>query len=312
MTLYKKITTLCLFAFLCLSLCSCTSKIHDNGKLKIVATNFVAFDFARSIASQNADITMLLSPGEESHSFEPTPKDIIKINEADIFIAVGGKSDEWVRRLTDTNEINKENIIFMMEIPEIKNIKEHNHEEKNGHSEFYEYDEHVWTSPENAKIIVDTLARKMIERDEENESFYSENLKTYTKELNSLDDEFSDIVNNSVRKTLVFGDRFAFRHFTDAYGLTFYSAFPGCSLETEPDAKTVKSLIDTVKRENIPVVFFKELSNAKVCDAICEATGAKKMLFHSLGTISLEDFENSESYLSIMKKNAVALKEALY
>ena len=310
MKLFKRIFVSILAVLLCLSFSGCGEVSDNDMKLSIVTTNFPPYDFARSIAGENAEVTMLLSSGEESHTFEPTPQDIIKIKEADIFIAGGGESDEWVRKLVASHEIDKNNIIFMMEISEIENI-ETNHGHSHDHSEFYEYDEHIWTSPENVKVICKEIAEKLLEIDSQNEEFYTKNLNSYITELNTLDELFKETVEKGKRRTIVFGDRFAFRHFTDLYGLNFYSAFPGCSGETEPDAKTVKELIDKVNEEEIPVVLYKELSNGKVADAICEATGAKKRVLHSCGTVSKEEFESGESYISLMTKNAEILKEAL-
>ena len=116
---------------------------------------------------------------------------------------------------------------------------------------------------------------------------------------------------HGVRKTLVFGDRFPFRYFADRYGLTYFAAFPGCSGETEPDAATLKFLIDKVSEENIPVVLHVELSNQKIADAICEATGAKKALFHSCHGVTKDEFDRGETYVSLMKNNVDVLKEAL-
>ncbi len=306
-----KQTALLLTVLFVFSGCGKTEKFESD-KINIVAVNFPSYDFAREIAGECAEILMLLSPGEESHTFEPTPQDIILIQKADVFIAGGGESDAWVKRLISSSEIDKGKVLFMMEQDGINNIKaSHEHFENHDHSEFYEYDEHIWTSPLNAKVICESIYERLVEIDEENKDAYKENLDNYSKKLDKLDKDFFDIVKDAKRKTLVFGDRFAFRHFADRYGLSYYSAFPGCSGETEPDAKTVKLLIDKVSKENIPIVFYKEMSEGRVADAICEATNAKKQVFHSCGVVAKKEFENGENYISLMTKNADVLKEAL-
>lgn len=284
-------------------------------KIKIVATNFPPYDFARQIAGDAAEVTMLLSPGEESHTFEPTPQDIIKIQQADLFIMCGGESDQWAKNLVSGSELDENKILAMMDcvetVPEeITDGMQHEHAEED-HSEFYEYDEHVWTSPVNAEAICQKIYEKISEADEENELLYASNLKAYLSKLDELDKEFQDVVSSGTRKTLVFGDRFPFRYFADQYGLNYFAAFPGCSGETEPDAATMKFLIDKVNEEKIPVVLHVELSNQKIADAICEATGAKKALFHSCHGVTKEEFEHGETYVSLMKKNVDVLKEAL-
>lgn len=323
MKMYKKIMVLLITAVTAASLFGCggpaTEPIAEqNGKLKIVATNFPPYDFARQIAGDLADITMLLSPGQESHTFEPTPQDIIKIQQADILIMGGGESDQWAKKLIASSDLDESKTLSMMDcvtaVPEeIAEGMQHNHEEhtEEDHSEFYEYDEHVWTSPVNAMEICKKIAEKLINADSKNEQAYSENLNQYLAKLDELDKSFSAAVENGVRKTLVFGDRFPFRYFADQYGLSYYAAFPGCSGETEPDAATMKFLINKVKQENIPVVLHVELSNPKIAGAICEAAGAKTMLFHSCHSVTKDEFDQGETYLSLMQKNAEVLKEAL-
>jgi zinc transport system substrate-binding protein len=173
------------------------------------------------------------------------------------------------------------------------------------------YDEHVWTSPKNAALIVRAIADALCEIKQENAGDYKINSENYLAELNALDAEFQSIVNHAARKTIVFGDRFPFRYFADAYGLDYFAAFPGCAAESEPSAQTVAFLIDKVKTENIPVIFHQEMSNGKMAETICEATGAKIALFHACHNVSKDEFASGATYLSLMRQNATVLKEAL-
>ena len=159
--------------------------------------------------------------------------------------------------------------------------------------------------------IVQKLCDSLCRLDPEHADDYQANTASYLASLTSLDEEFSDVTTNASRHTIVFGDRFPFRYFADAYGLDYYAAFPGCSSESEASAKTLSFLIDKINEEQIPVVFHTELSNEKMTDSICEATGAKKLLLHSCHNVSKDDFENGATYLSLMEQNVAALKEAL-
>ncbi len=306
---YKRFTILLFSAMIVLSLCGCVSPANtDTDKFRIVTTNFPPYDFVRNLAGERADITMLLAPSEESHTFEPTPQDVILLTQADLFIAGGGESDAWVKKMIESAEIDADKTIFMIDCVEHVQVDTHNHAEHNSYSA---YDEHVWTSPAYAKEICTVITDKLIAIDPENEAFYAENLSRYKSELTELDHEFSAIVQNGARNTIVFADRFPFYHFSERYSLTYYAAFPGCASETEPDAATMKLLIDTVKTQAIPVVFYTELSNQKVADSVCEATDAKQLLLHSCHSVTKEEFERGETYLSLMKQNAKHLKEAL-
>ncbi|MDR1509918.1 MAG: metal ABC transporter substrate-binding protein [Synergistaceae bacterium] len=296
----------------------CGEAANADKKPSVVTTIFPQYDFTRAIARDKAELTMLLRPGTESHSYDPTPQDILKIQNCDIFIYGGGESDEWVDGVLESMDTSKMSIISMLDCvdaveEEIVEGMQEEEEEETGeeHEHEDEYDEHVWTSPANAGKIVRKIADTLIEVDPSNAGVYKNNAEAYLGELNRLDAAFRDVVKGAARKILVFGDRFPFRYFADAYGLKYFAAFPGCSIETEASASTVAFLIDKVKAEKIPVVFHIELSNEKIADTICEATGAKKLLLHASHNITKDDFESGLTYLNIMTRNVEALKEAL-
>lgn len=357
MTFFSKKTLrlLLLPALLLLTGCAGSSKetadSQENTKLSAVATIFPQYDFLRAIGGDHLDLHMLLSPGAESHSFEPTPGDMITVSECDLFVYVGGDSDAWVETILDSvNTSNKEVVTLMdcvdtvaeetvegmethghahdhededahdHEDEDADHEDVHDHEDEDTHDESShdhaheshgEQDEHVWTSPKNAMRIVQKLCDSLCRLDPEHADDYQANTASYLASLASLDEEFSDVTATASRHTIVFGDRFPFRYFADTYGLDYYAAFPGCSSESEASAKTLSFLIDKIKEEQIPVVFHTELSNEQMTDSICEATGAKKLLLHSCHNVSKDDFESGATYLSLMEQNVSALKEAL-
>ena len=313
----------CAFA---LAGCGQKNKPADDGRLSVVTTIFPPYDFARAIAGGKAEITMLLPPGAETHSFEPRPQDIIKIQKSGVFIYTGGESDAWVENILKSMDTSKMKIIAMTECVEtveeeiVEGMQddeeegEHARNNENGEDgggEKPEYDEHVWTSPRNAKAIVRKIADALIEADSVNANAYRQNAGAYIVKLDELDAKFQSVVNGATRKTLVFGDRFPFRYFTDAYGLKYFAAFPGCATETEASAKTVAFLINKVKEEKIPVVFHIELSNKKMAETISEATGAKVRLLHSCHNIAKTDFEMGKTCVDLMSANVETLSEAL-
>lgn len=286
--------------------------LSDNNKKTIITTNFPAYDFAREITKgSDIEVKMLLKPGSESHDYEPSPKDIISISKASMFIYVGGESDEWVDDLLDS--IDTSNIQIVKMIDEVNAVYEEKVDgmtiEEDEDEE--EYDEHVWTSPRNVIKISRTITDKVHKIDAENWSLYEDNFSSYRIKLEELDHNFKDVVNNSNRKVLIFADRFPFRYFVDDYGLSYYAAFPGCSSETEASAKTISFLIDKVKKDNIPVILTIEFSNKKIAKTISKETGAKVLELNSAHNISKEDFENGKTYLDIMNDNLEVLKEAL-
>ena len=293
---------------LCLMLCGCTAqpeKPHDETKLQIVCTSFPAYDFAREIAGDRAELTLLIKPGSEVHSYEPTPKDMIRIQESDLFLCNGGESEQWAKTLI-TPELNT---IYMMDC--VDTVEESADGIYNAEDGEPELDEHVWTSPLNAIKISEEICNALCKLDTDNAEAYKTNFTAYKAQLMALDREFRQVIKNSGKHTLVFADRFPMRYFALEYGLDCYAAFPGCSSETEPSAKTVAYLIDRVREDKIPAVLYMEFSNQKMADVICEDTGCKKLPFYSAHSVSAEQFEQGVSYLDLMRINLNSLKEAL-
>ena len=317
-----KISSVFLVALLFI-LSGCSKEMEEEtGKLKIVTSIFPPYDFVRAVTKEEANIKMLLKPGADSHSFDPTPKDIADIEKSDIFVYVGGES--WVPailrglntdkvkiiRLMDYVDVVKEEIIDGMQKDEEEHDG-HEHDHNHNHDDEAEADEHIWTSPNNVKKIIQMLEKEIGKRDYKNAENYNKNVASYIVELEELDKNFKEIVKKSSRKELIFADRFPFRYFVDEYDLKYMAAFPGCSNETEASSKTIAYLIDKVKEKKIPVVFYIETSNQKMADTIVEATNAKKLEFHSAHIISATDFKNGITYIDIMKNNLKNLKEAL-
>ena len=302
----KRLTAI--FLCLCLILCGCTAEpeqTHDKSKLQIVCTSFPASDFAREIAADRAELTLLIKPGSEVHSYEPTPKDMIRIQESDLFICNGGESEQWAKTLI-TPELNT---IYMMDC--VDTVEESADGIYNAEDGEPELDEHVWTSPLNAIKISEEICNALCKLDTANAEEYKMNFTAYRAQLMALDREFRQVIKNSGKHTLVFADRFPMRYFALEYGLDCYAAFPGCSSETEPSAKTVAYLIDRVREDKIPAVLYMEFSNQKMADVICEDTGCKKLPFYSAHSVSAEQFEQGVSYLDLMRINLNSLKEAL-
>ncbi len=310
----KKILTVVLIIIGIVLLTGCNNDEIVANKLIIRTTSFPGYDFARAIAKDKANIKMLLKPGSEMHDFEPTPQDIKDIKNSDIFIYVGGESDEWIDDILDDVDTSKTKIIKLMDLVNIveeEQVEGMEEESKEEESEETEYDEHIWTSPMNAVTIINKIKDEIIELDKDNKEVYEENANNYVDKLLVIDSQIREIVANSKRKELIFGDRFPLRYFVDEYYLSYYAAFPGCSEQTEASAKTLTFLINKVKEDHIPVVFHIELSSGKIANAISSETGAKVLEFKSAHNILQKDFESGITYIDIMNDNIKVLKEAL-
>lgn len=298
---------ICLIMAFCMifiiSGCSNT-QTQEKDKLSIVAVSFPEYDFARAVAGDLADIKMLIPPAGEAHGYEPTVSDIKTVSDCDLFIYTGGESDTWTENLLNSANNKSLKTLAMTDYVEIKNTHSHNHHK-------YTADEHVWTSTENAGLIVNAIKDTLSEIDEKNKETFEENSKVYCEKLNNLDLDIRTITENTDKNTLVFGDRFPLTYFADAYSLEYLSAFNGCSEDTEASAQTIAQLIDYVKENNIPVVFTNELSNTAIAEQIAKETGAEVRTFYSCHKVSKDDFESGKTYIDIMSRNIENLDVAL-
>lgn len=314
----KIVSILILFALILsvLSGCNLKNDTHLNSdKLSIVTTIYPYYEFAKNITEDKAEIKLLLSPGAEPHDYDPSPSDIVAIEKCDIFIYNGGESDEWVEGILKSLDNKKVNAIRMMDYVEPICAESHHHEENENHNEHeehaHEFDEHIWTSVINAKKIVQAICELTQSCDKDNAKHYYLNSQQYIEQLSALDAKFNSIINNSNQKYIVVGDRFPLRYFANDYGIDYVSAFSGCNSETQPGIATVIHLIDFVRENDIPVVIYLDFSSDNIAKLISEDSDAKVRKMWSCHNVTKEEFENKESYISLMNKNAKILEEAL-
>ena len=283
-----------------------------NGRIKVITTVFATYDFTRQIAGSHVEVKMLIPPGMEPHSYEPTPQDILDIAQCNLFIYIGGESDSWILDLLSSIDTSDMEILRLMDcvvlLQEDDTVLIDSGAWINRESET---DEHIWTSISNARLITWAIAARLMALDPENSDAIDAATREYILQLDELDVLIQGIVTDAKRATLIFGDRFPFTYFAADYGLECRAAFPGCSSATEASARTVALLIDNVRQEGIPAVFYIELSNHRIATTIANETGTQALLMNSCHNISAQDFTNGETYLSLMRKNAENLKVAL-
>lgn len=284
--------------------------------LVIVATLFPQYDFAREIVGDYGMVRLLLEPGMESHSFDPTTADMKEINDADLFLYTGPELETWVAQIEDSfsDRLHIVNLSEnLMEELEGAAHEEESHEEAD-HGEMghhHEVEPHIWTNPVYAMEMVQQICDAVCELDPEHADIYKENTENYLAQLENLDKAFQEVVENGVRKEVVHGGRFALYYFAKRYGITFYAAYDSCEAQMEPSAKTVANLMKKVQEEQMTVVFYEELVEPRVARSISEDTGAKLLLLHSCHNVSKEEFEAGATYLGLMQKNVENLRIAL-
>lgn len=322
-----------------------TNQDSDTGnterRLNVVTTLFPYYDFARQIAGDRIDLTLVIPAGMDSHSFEPTPADMRTIQGADILISNGGAMEHWLSEVLDAVDTDEMTVVTLMdyvdaveeELVEGMEDSDHDHDEhddhsghdNHGHSEEehksyidydgheaeIEYDEHIWTSPVNAIKLTEVIRDTLEQADPDNAAEYHANAEAYLKELKDIDAGFREVSDRRVRNLIVVGDKFPFRYLADTYRLDYRAAFSGCSTDTEPSAMTIAYLIDKVRDEKIPVVYYLELSSHRVTEIIAEETGAEPLLLHSCHNVTRAQFESGITYVELMRQNIENLRKGL-
>jgi zinc transport system substrate-binding protein len=271
----------------------------------------------------NAEVTMLLDNGADLHSYQPTASDILKISTCDVFVYVGGESDEWVDDVLK-EATNKDMVVINLmdelgnavkEEEIIEGMEGHDHDHEHHHEEGeVEYDEHVWLSLKNASVLVGAISEAIAKADSANAATYRANASAYIDKLNALDKEYSDMVSAAARDVLVFGDRFPFRYLIDDYSLVYYAAFVGCSAESEASFETIMFLAGKVDENSLTSVITIEGKEHKIAETIISNTATKDqkiLTLDSMQTTTMADIKNGTTYISVMESNYEVLKEAL-
>ena len=327
----------------------------------IIVTSFIAYDVVREVAGEHVNLINLLAPGVEMHSFDPSPADIIRIQNADMFIYVGGQMEQWTTRVLETANVNDVMVVRLidavelLENPYYDHDHSHSHDDNHAHSDSHShshsddhghstqaqengqsyshvsdhghsnhdhshdhdhshgvYDEHIWTSPENVIRITQFVTEALILLDNTHEEEIRENAARHIAEIRALQVQIREIVENGVRTKLVVGDRMPMQYFLSEFGLTASAAFSGCSTDVEPSASHIADLVRTIREERIPVVLYLELGTGRLARTIADEVGVPAMQLHSFHNVSVVDFNNGETFVSLMTRNLAVLEYALH
>lgn len=316
----KKILLIVMCAVLFIA-CNKKKPTGETSEFSVVAVNFMCYDLARAVcgtgdASVNkvfsgmqrtpADLQLILKPGTDLHSFDPSPKDIIAIENAGIFIYTGGESDEWADKLLKTLKNPPAHIFKLMEYVETE--EEH---EDSADKHDHEADEHVWTSPANALKLVDSLAAALSECNPSMADVYSANAAIYKEEIENARDEIKNVLAKKEKHVIVMGDRFPLKYFAKEFGIEYYAAFAGCSSAVETNPTVIANLTNIIKEEKLPAVFTIELSNRRIAQTIAESTGVKVLELNAAHNLTQRQFDSGMTYIDTLYANAEALKAGL-
>lgn len=332
----KIIFSVCIFALFLFGCKKTDTEVRETsketGNLKIVATLFPDYSFAKELA-KDADVELLLPPGVDSHTFEPGPDDMKLLKEADLVIYTGDYMEEWFKKIRESLALDDGKIVDASKGIELiksgHDEDEHDEHDEDEHDEHDEdehdedehdehdhhhhhlYDPHIWTSPKLAKVMCENIYVGLAKVDNKNESAYKKNLDAYLKELDQIDEEFTAVVNESKDATMYFSSPFALKYFARDYKINARSIYQTCASDSEPSAKDMALIIDEMKERDAKVIYYEELTDPKMAREIANETAAEPVLFHSCHNLSKDDFGKGLTYLEIMKNNVEALRKGL-
>ena len=301
-----------LAALLLLPLGGCAQSETDD-QLTVIATLFPQYDFARQIGGEHVNVTLLLPAGTESHTYEPTPRDMAKIQDADLFVYTGEEMEPWAATLLSAIDQSR---LVVVDASSGVELVEEEHAEGNpdGHTKEehdHELDPHIWLDPTLAQAMVDNVAEGLAQADPDHAQEYLDNAESYKQQLAKLDEDYQAMISSAKRTYLVFGGRFSYGYLMRRYHLTYDCAYDSCSAATEPSVKVMARLIDDILKNDLPAVYHEELASTAVTDALCEKTGAKSLLLHSAHNLSAEDMQAGKTFLDVMYDNLESLREGL-
>ena len=289
---------------------SCHQEEAEEEGLSIIAADFPSYDAARAVLGGTDGLEMLIPPGVESHSYDPTPRDAVRIAQCDLVIYTGGPSDEWLSSMLEATDDPPQTFVLTEQVPLLYAEEKEGMEEDHHHHES-ELDEHVWTSPANEIVIINNLAAALSSIEPEGKERFMENAGSYISRIARCESEIREIVRNAERNTLIFASRFPLLYFVREYGLDYFAAFPGCAEESEPSARTVAFLIDKARELGVPAVLTVEFSSPMIASVIADEAGCSVREFSTLHAVTAADFLSGKDYVDFMEGNAEILREVL-
>lgn len=305
--------------------------VLSTEKLNVITTIYPLYDFAKVIGGEYANVELILKPGIDAHSFEPTPKNIIKISNSDIFFYTNMYMEPWAEKIKQNRSLKKAYIVDTSENITMYNTNEklkkenchhkhmeincdepnHKHEVNGNNHHTHSLDPHIWLDPILAIEIVKNIRDAYIKVDEKNKEYYIENCNKYLNELTKLDNLIKNIINNSNNKIIVYAGHFAFGYFALRYGLEYVSPYEGFSPNAEPTPKKISNIINAINEHSSKYIFYENMENTKIIKTIALETNAEILPLYTIDNITKEDFNSVASYLYYMNLNILSLKKGL-
>jgi len=277
----------------------------ESQKVRVVATLFPLYDMARHIGGDKADVSLLLPPGVEAHSFDPKPSDIVSINEADVFVFTGSGMEPWVPDVLKSVSNPDLTVVDASQGTRTITVSSGDTADPAGAP-----DPHIWLDFDNARIMAGNIERALADSDPDNTAFYERNLADYDRQLSQLDDEFRRTLSTCADREIVYGGHYAFGYLAERYGLKYISA-QGVSPDAEPTASDLAQLVDQINRDGISYVFYEELTSPRIAETLSSETQARLLLLNAAHNVSRDQVAQGVTFFDILSTDLDNLKTGL-
>ncbi|MGF2941505.1 metal ABC transporter substrate-binding protein [Enterococcus xiangfangensis] len=284
-----------------------------DDKIQVMTTFYPMYEFTKEVVGNKGDVELLIPAGTEPHDFEPSAKDLAKISDSDVFVYNSPELETWTENLTDTIDTDKTKIIQAAKEIELMDGAEHDHEDDHDHDDHdheHELDPHVWLDPALAIKEVETIRDQLSKKYPDDQATFEKNAASYIDELKALDGEYQTAFKDAKNKTFV-TQHAAFGYLAKQYGLT-QEAISGVSPDQEPSPSRLSELKHYVDDHQVEVIYFEENASSKVAETLSKETGVKLAVLNPLESLTEKQIKAGENYLSIMRENLTALKQAIH
>lgn len=279
----------------------------EGKKIKVIATIYPVYEFAKQVGGDKIDVSMLIPPGAEPHDWEPTAKELGKIKTAKLFL-YHGAGLEPVDKLLQKEVLGEAKAVEVSkDIHKLSGHEEAGHEDKHKHE--HEFDAHVWLDPVLAQQEVTKIAEALAEADAANAAYYKANAEAYNKQLAELDQEYKKSLAGIVRKEIVTSHT-AFGYLAQRYELKQLGIM-GLSPDSEPTPEKMAEITKFCREHKVKYIFAETIANSKLADTLAKEAGAQILVLNPLENLTDEELKQGKTYISVMRDNLVQLEKAL-
>ena len=304
---------LTMMALAVLTACRQKNSPVDSGRLQVVTTLFPLYDFVRNVGGDSVEVTLLLPPGVEPHSFEPKPEDVLKVARADVFIYTSLEMEPWAEKLV--NGVARSGKPVKLQagagaryLAAAGGADDDHHRHEGTHQGAR--DPHIWLDIRNAMLMVDTIAGSLAKSAPAKRELFLANAAAYKKQLAALENRYKSGLAECKSREFIHGGHYAFAYLADCYQLNYISAF-GVSAESEPSPRRLVELVKTVRQHKLDYIFYEELLSPRIAETIATETGAKLLKLHGVHNLTRDELDGGATYLSLMEQNLANLEKGL-